>query len=133
MVKSVAKYSTTKTVPKKDKKSADRPVVVSVEWGYDLHECPMSMLTWNRILKGHKVIRREPFWYEGERFTGEWHFNHSTYGSLLVTYDDAGVGFDGALGDVYILVGKDVMNWTELPKAWPSSTSRMASEWKSRR
>lgn len=88
-----------------------RNVVVSVEWGYDVHECPMAQRTWERILGGHHVRRVEPYWYEGERFTGVWDFNAHGYGSLVVTYDDGGEGFDGTLHQAFIQVDGEPVKW----------------------
>ena len=38
-----------------------RSIVISVKWGYELHECPMSEKTWNRIVQGKPVRRIEPY------------------------------------------------------------------------
>jgi len=93
----------------KSARSADRIVEVGVEWGYDMHYCPMTFRTWERILKGQKVFRREPYWYEGERFSGEWHFNQQHPGSLYVGYDDGGTGFEGDLSDAGVTI--DGIEW----------------------
>jgi hypothetical protein len=95
-------------------KQAQRPISVSVEWGYDLHHCPMSRRTWSRIVAGKAVLRKEPYWYEGERYTGEWHFNHRGRGTLLVTYDDGGVGFDGVLAEAYVYIDGKQVNWRDV-------------------
>lgn len=90
-----------------------RCVVVNVEWGDDLHACPMAMRTWRRIVKGEVVRRVEPYVYEGKRFVGEWHFNRDSFGALLVTYDDGGVGFDGSLSEATITVDDEPIRWDE--------------------
>lgn len=79
-----------------------RSIVVGVEWGNERHECPMAERTWKRIAQGKPVRRVEPYLYEGKRFKSEWSFNTSEVGSLLVTYDDGGVGFEGRLEDALI-------------------------------
>jgi hypothetical protein len=81
-----------------------KPVVISVEWGYELHECPISMAAFKRVTNGERIIIQEPYLYDGEMFLAEYNFNHSFYGSLLVTYDDAGVGFDGSMDNVDIQI-----------------------------
>lgn len=94
--------------------ASNRNVVVSVEWGYDLHDCPMAQRTWERILPGQQVTRVEPYWYEGDRFTGIWGFNTNGYGSLVVTYDDGGQGFDGTLDQAFIYVDDEPVEWCDL-------------------
>jgi len=89
----------------------NRPVEVVVEWGYDLHVCPIPMASWNRVKRGAYLRRLEPYWYEGERFVGEWHFNQTSPGSLLVQFGDGGVGFDGALDDAIITVSGKTVAW----------------------
>jgi hypothetical protein len=94
--------------------AVSRNVVVSVEWGYEAHECPMALRTWRRLVAGKPVVRKEPYWYEGDRFTGVWQFNHSGPGTLLVTYDDEGVGFDGSLEDADITVDGEAVRWADV-------------------
>ena len=90
----------------------NRSVCVAVEWGDDFHECPMSLQTWRRVVSGHKVLRVEPYHYEGERFRARWEFNHDGLGSLYVTYDDAGVGFDGSMDDAFIRLHDVRVEWS---------------------
>jgi hypothetical protein len=87
------------------------PVEVTVQWGDGMHTCPMSLRTWNGIKNGRKVVRVEPYWYEGKRYTGNWTFNHNGFGTLLVTYGDGGVGFDGLLGGAIINVEGKTVAW----------------------
>jgi len=105
------------TDPVAKRTKPDRPVVVSVEWGYDLHDCPMSLQTWKRIVAGNPVRRTEPYWYEGQRFTGEWSFNSDGPGSLVVGYDDGGEGFIGTLHDAFIQVGDKDVKWQDVVSA----------------
>jgi len=96
-----------------DKPKSERCVVVSVEWGDDQHDCPMAMRTWRRIVKGAVVRRVEPYVYEGQRFVGEWHFNRDGFGTLVVNYDDGGVGFDGSLSNATITIDGEPFRWDE--------------------
>jgi hypothetical protein len=88
-----------------------RPFIVSVEWGYALYECPMALRTWERVVAGRAVRRNEPYRYEGKRFTGRWDFNHRGKGTLLVTYDDYGVAFDGKLATAIIEIDGKEVSW----------------------
>ena len=88
-----------------------RSIVVGVEWGNEQYECPMAERTWKRIAQGKPVRRVEPYVYEGKRFKSEWSFNTPNVGSLLVTYDDGGVGFEGRLEDVLIWNDDKKTNW----------------------
>jgi hypothetical protein len=89
-----------------------RNVTVSVAWGNELHDCPMSQRTWQRVLSGKTLRRVESFFFEGKRFKAEWMFNYSGFGSLLVTYGDEAVGFDGSLSDAQILVDDEPVAWS---------------------
>lgn len=96
-------------------KRAKRNVIVSVSWGYERYDCPMAMQTWKQILAGRPVHRREPYWYEGERFTGEWYFNsRGVRGALRVEYEGGGVGFDGKLDDAWIEIDEVSVLWREV-------------------
>ena len=88
-----------------------RNVTVSVAWGNESHDCPMSQRTWQRVLAGKMLRRVEPFFYEGKRFKADWMFNYSGFGSLLVTYGDEAVGFDGSLSEAQILVDDEPVAW----------------------
>jgi hypothetical protein len=100
-----------------------RSIVVSVEWGNEQYECPMAERTWKRIAQGKPVRRVEPYVYEGKRFKSEWSFNTPDVGSLLVTYDDGGVGFEGRLEDALIGNDHQTTNWvSELIKYGSSYT-----------
>jgi hypothetical protein len=90
-----------------------RNVNVSVAWGNELHECPMSQRTWLRVLAGKTIRRVESFFYEGKRLKADWIFNYSGFGSLLVTYGDEAVGFDGSLSDANIHVDGAHVVWSE--------------------
>lgn len=90
-----------------------RPVVVSAEWGYELHECPMSVKTWKLIVKGKPFRRLEPYWYEGDRYIGEWLFNHHGFASLSVHLDDGSIKFVGGLSDTIISENEVQITWDE--------------------
>ncbi len=89
-------------------------VVVSVSWGNESHECPMAEVTWKRIVAGRKFKRVVPYFYEGKRYKSTWLFNQSGYGTLLVTYADEAVAFDGTLHDAMIRVSDSEVLWKAL-------------------
>jgi len=89
----------------------NKSILITVEWGYELHTCPLSQAEWEQICDGSQFSATEPYMYDGENFTAEWVFNKDHRGSLLVTYDDAGVGFDGALSDASISINGESINW----------------------
>lgn len=88
-----------------------RSIVVSVEWGNEQYECPMAERTWKRVAQGKPVRRVEPYQYEGKKFKSEWSFNTPSVGSLLVTYDDGGVGFEGRLEEAVVWNDAHKTNW----------------------
>ena len=89
----------------------NKSILITVEWGYELHTCPLSQAEWDQICDGSEFSATEPYMYDGENFTAEWVFNKDRRGSLLVTYDDSGVGFDGALSDANISINGESINW----------------------
>lgn len=92
-------------------KEPDQPIVISVEWGNELHNCSMSERTWRLILKGKAVKRVVPYWYEGKKYISEWFFNSNRFGELVVTYDEGGVSFDGNLSDALIQKNEQTLSW----------------------
>jgi hypothetical protein len=70
-------------------------VTIGAEWGYDMHYLTLPFERWVRVLGGESWSIEEPYWFEGQRFTGEWSFDGA--GGLVVGYDDGGVGWDGSL------------------------------------
>jgi hypothetical protein len=78
-------------------------VTIGAEWGYDMHELTLSFERWVRILQGDGWSTEAPYWYEGQRFTAEWCFDGA--GSLLVGYDDGGVGWEGRLDGLEVIEG----------------------------
>jgi len=78
-------------------------VTTGAEWGYDMHELTLPFERWVRILRGESWSIEEPYWYEGQRFTGEWSFDGT--GGLVVGYDDGGVGWDGRLDGLDLIDG----------------------------
>lgn len=88
-----------------------RSIIICAEWGYEQYKCPMSERTWKRIVQGKLVRRVEPYIYEGKKYKSEWVFNSQKFGSLLVTYDDDGVAFDGDLRSTEIWDGANKTSW----------------------
>lgn len=98
-----------------------RPIVVAVDWGNEPHDCPMSEQTWRRICKG-KPVRRVVFYrYEGKRYRSEWSYNSGEIGTLVVNYDDNGVGFDGELEDARITDRDQTSSWVSEVMKYGSS------------
>jgi len=82
-------------------------VYVNVSWCYG--DCSptakVPLADWDKILKGKKVSASAGYWYEGKRFSAYFSFNHDGPGTLLVGYNDGGVGFDGHVNDAMIVGG----------------------------
>jgi len=77
--------------------------VVSVEWGYDLHEIVVSPRNWSRIKRGDKLRLRSRGYSECGAQWEYWSFEGGLEGRLLVEYgEDGGTGFDGLLKDADI-------------------------------
>lgn len=76
---------------------------VSVEVGYELRTVSLTELEWKSVQAGEPLTKEIEDYYEGEKFTYEFHFNSEYYkgNSLVVTYDD-GDGFIGGIEDAYI-------------------------------
>ncbi|EGF32309.1 hypothetical protein IMCC9480_2623 [Oxalobacteraceae bacterium IMCC9480] len=77
-------------------------LTVGVEWGDDIHTLPLRMYDWIGILSGHTYCADSSYWYEGKRFTSDWHFDSNSEDALTVGYDDGGVGYQGALSGATI-------------------------------
>lgn len=107
------------TKPSKPARSID----VGVVWGNERYECPMAERTWRRIAQGKPVRRVEPYLYEGKKFKSEWLFNNPDVGSLIVTYKDGGVGFEGRLEEAVIWNGDQKTNWVNELVKYGSSYS----------
>ena len=88
-----------------------RSVEVCVSWGNEQYKCPMSEKTWHRIVKGKLVRRIEHYHYEGKKYKSEWLFNSESMSSLVVNYEDGGVGFDGVISDALIWVRDEKTSW----------------------
>jgi hypothetical protein len=94
-----------------------RSISVQVEWGYEVHECPMAPKTWKRIIQGKPVRRVQKYKYEGRNYKAEWLFNAGKVGNLIVNYsdreDNEGVGFQGVLSEVLIQDNGKISSWTD--------------------
>lgn len=94
-----------------------RSILVQVEWGYEVHECPMAPRTWRRIIRGKPVRRVQKYQYEGKNYTAEWLFNAGKAGNLIVNYSDCddneGVGFQGVLSEVLIQDNGKLSSWAD--------------------
>lgn len=81
-------------------------VRIGAKWGYDLHELDFPLERWLRILKGEAWSVEKPYWYEGQRFKGEWSFDGD--GFLYVGYDGGGQGWEGNLSGLDVIDGPTV-------------------------
>ena len=76
---------------------------ISVYWEADWKSIVLSLKQWQQIQSGQELrISGKGYSYEGERFQDDWHFNHDGPGTLIVWYDDGGVGWDGRLSDAEV-------------------------------
>ena len=78
-------------------------VKIGAIWGYDMHEFDLPLEQWIRVLKGNSWSAEKRYWYEGQRFTGDWSFDG--LGSLSVGYGDGGQGWQGNLSGLDMIVG----------------------------
>ena len=78
-------------------------VTIGADWGYDIHEISLPYERWVRVLRGETLFIEQPYWCEGQRFTGEWSFDG--VGGLVVGYDDSGVGWNGRLCELDVIEG----------------------------
>lgn len=78
-------------------------VKIGAEWGDEIHEFELSFERWVRVLGGESWETDKPYWHEGRRFTATWSFDGE--GQLEVTYDDAGVGWEGPMAGLAVIEG----------------------------
>ena len=83
-----------------------KKINVSVEVGYDLRTITLTEKQWQSVKSGKKLIKSVKDYYEGEPFTYRFCFNENLEtdenSSLVVTYDDLGVGFTGKIEDALV-------------------------------
>jgi len=79
-------------------------IFLSVEVGYDIRTTELTADEWGDVQNGVELHKSVLDWYEGEEFTYEFHFNSSMEqgSTLVVTYDDCGVGFIGNISEAFI-------------------------------
>lgn len=78
-------------------------VKVSIYWPDDWKYCIIEKNEWEKVKKGEKMeFCGEGYEYEGEVFDDFWEFNHDGLGSLIVSYNDGGIGFDGLIDECEI-------------------------------
>jgi hypothetical protein len=96
---------------------------VSVSWGNDIDlTIRLTPRNWARVLSGKKLsIRGNGYHSDGEFFWDYWSFGGGREGSLLVSYGDGGVGFDGSLADATI-------NEFPVPMVPPKNGSNVGSK-----
>jgi hypothetical protein len=80
------------------------------------------------VLNGKMLTKKSRYQYEGERFTGEWHFDASAKHQLVVSYHGGGVGWIGGLADIDAVTGpriEDVdLSVAALRAAFPEDMQR---------
>ena len=76
-----------------------KSVHVSVTVGYELRTIILSANEWKNVKSGKELTKSVDDYYEGETFTYDFRFNGDMYddASLVVTYDDGGVGLIGKI------------------------------------
>lgn len=81
-------------------------LTIGAEWGYDMHELVISFERWIRILLGEPWSTNIPYFYEGQRFVGNWSFDGDR--NLSVTYGDGGVGWEASLNALDFIKGPQI-------------------------
>jgi hypothetical protein len=76
-------------------------VTLSIEVGYELRTVELTAGEWSKVQLGEELHKTVQDFYEGSEFNYEFHFNSQMEpdSSLVVTYDDGGVGFVGDISD----------------------------------
>jgi len=81
-------------------------VKIGAIWGYDMHEFDLPLGRWIRVLNGDEWSAEKRYWYEGQRFKGNWSFDG--LGSLSVGYGDGGQGWQGNLSGLDMIDGPKI-------------------------
>jgi len=81
-------------------------VKIGAIWGYDMHEFDLPLERWIRVLNGDTWSAEKRYWYEGQRFKGNWSFDG--LGSLSVGYGDGGQGWRGNLSGLDMIDGPKI-------------------------
>ena len=83
-------------------------VDVNVKWADG--ECSpttkVPLDEWKQIVLGQPISTPATYRYEGQKYSADFAFNHAGRGTLLVGYDEGGVGFDGSISDATITGGE---------------------------
>ena len=75
-------------------------VIVTVDYGYDIHSISFSGRTWMRIQNGERLtLKGQGFHWDGRPDQDRWSFNARYPGSVDVYTDDGGDIFAGSLED----------------------------------
>ena len=86
-------------------------VTLGIEIGYELRTITLTQSQWKEVQSGKELREEVEDFYEGESLTYTWYFNNPSdrENSLVVTYDDQGVGYMGSVEDLTLIeVGKNV-------------------------
>jgi hypothetical protein len=71
-----------------------------------MHEFDLQLERWIRVLNGDTWSAEKRYWYEGQRFKGNWSFDG--LGSLSVGYGDGGQGWQGNLSGLDMIDGPKI-------------------------
>lgn len=78
-------------------------VILSVYWPDEWKSIEIDSAEWRKIKRGKSYSDcGNGFSYEGEYLNDYWEFNEEFKGSLKVTYDDGGIGFEGTISECEI-------------------------------
>ena len=93
-----------------------------------MHDLVLPFRSWVDVLNGKILTKKSRYHYEGERFTGEWHFDASAEHQLRVSYDGGGVGWIGGLADIDAIEGPRIeevdLSVAALRAAFPEDMQR---------
>lgn len=83
---------------------------VDVNVGWSNGSCSpttrVPLKDWKRIVLGERIWTSASYWYEGQKSSASFAFNHAGRGTLRVGYGDGGVGFDGSIRSATITGGE---------------------------
>ncbi|MHA8090432.1 hypothetical protein U8593_09035 [Aquirufa antheringensis] len=78
-------------------------VILSVYWPDEWKSIEIDSSEWRKIKLGKAYSDfGKGFRYEGVKFNDFWEFNNESKGSIVVSYDDGGVGFEGTISECEI-------------------------------
>lgn len=91
-----------------EREAMTKGAIITVEWGYEIHQLVLTPKNWTRVKSGHALtIRGKGYYYDAQFYWDHWNFGGGLDGALSVEYDrpgsfDPGDGFIGNLSDAMI-------------------------------